>query len=114
MPAFNPGLQAFPPKAFAMLRATGIVSVAAYVLSDDIVGWILSGINAVACPTLPAIARCRLLRYPRAVHADVVDHGREPGFLPLVAATTLPGGQLSTYHVLSQALPWLLGLAAGL
>jgi len=117
MPTLDPGqswLQAFPPTAFAMVMATGIVSIAAHLLNYDIVGWILLGINAAAYPALLAITLCRLLRYPRAVHADIVDHGRGPGFLTLVAATAVLGSQLSTYHVLPQALPWLLGLAAGL
>lgn len=64
-------------------------------------------------PCLP-LRYAALLRYPRAVHADIVDHSRGPGFLTLVTATAVLGSQLSTYHVLPQALPWLLGLASGL
>jgi len=117
MSTLNPGqswLQAFPPTAFAMVMATGIVSIAAHLLSYDIVGWFLLGTNALAYPALLVITLCRLVRYPRAVHTDIVDHGRWPGFLALVAATAVLGSQLSIYHVLPQALPWLLGLAAGL
>ncbi|TAL92734.1 MAG: C4-dicarboxylate ABC transporter [Paraburkholderia sp.] len=117
MSTLDPGqswLREFPPTAFAMVMATGIVSIAAHLLGYDTVGWILLGINAVAWPVLLAITLCRLLRYPRAVHADIVDHGRGPGFLTLVAATAVLGSQLSAYRVLPQALPWLLGLAAGL
>ncbi len=117
MPAFHPGpswLREFPSTAFAMVMATGIVSIAAHLLGYGIVGWLLLGINAVAWPALLAITLCRLLRYPRAVHADIVDHGRGPGFLTLVAATAVLGSQLSAYRVLPQALPWLLGLAGGL
>ena len=117
MPTSNSGqswLQAFPPTAFAMVMATGIVSIAAHLLGYDIVGWVLLGINAVAYPALLAITLCRLLRYPRAVHADIVDHARGPGFLTLVAATAVLGSQFAIYHVVPQALPWLLGLAAAL
>lgn len=97
-----------------MVMATGIVSIAAHLLGYYVVGRILLGINAVAYPALLAITLCRLVRYPRAVHADIVDHARGPGFLTLVAATAVLGSQLSIFHVLPQALPWLLGLAAGL
>ncbi|NUY04612.1 SLAC1 family transporter [Paraburkholderia youngii] len=98
MPALKPRqswLQAFPPTAFAIVMATGIVSIAAHLLDYDIVGWLLLGINAVTWPVLLAITLCRLLRYPRAVHADIVDHSRRPGFLTLVAATAVLGSQLS-------------------
>ena len=94
MPASNPGhswLQAFPPTAFAMVMATGIVSVAAHLLGYGIVGWLLLGINAVTHPALLAITLCRVLRYPHAEHADSVDHDRGPGFLTLVAATAVLG-----------------------
>ncbi|CAB3801975.1 hypothetical protein LMG28688_05480 [Paraburkholderia caffeinitolerans] len=117
MPTLKAGqswLQAFPPTAFAMVMATGIVSIAAHLLGYEVIGWFLLGVNAVAWPALLVISLCRLLRYPRAVHADIVDHGRGPGSLTLVAATAVIGGQLSTFHLLPRALPWLLGLAAGL
>ncbi|MEX3813669.1 hypothetical protein AB3X96_25980 [Paraburkholderia sp. BR13439] len=68
MPALKPRqswLHAFPPTAFAIVMATGIVSVAAHLLDDDLVGWLLLGINAVTWPVLLAITLCRLLRYPR-------------------------------------------------
>ncbi|BFG80032.1 hypothetical protein PTKU46_80660 [Paraburkholderia terrae] len=97
-----------------MVMATGIVSIAAHLLGYDIAGWLLLGLNAVAYPALLAITLCRLVRYPRAVHADIVDHGRGPCFLTLVAATAVLGNQLSTYHVLPRVLPWLLGVATGL
>jgi tellurite resistance protein TehA-like permease len=117
MPALNPRqswLQTFPPTAFAMVMATGIVSIAAHLLDYDIVGWILLGINAVSWPVLLAITLCRLLRYPREVHADIVDHSRGPGFLTLIAATAVLGSQLSVYHVLPRVVPWVLGLAAAM
>ncbi|SAK51773.1 putative membrane protein/MT1776 [Caballeronia hypogeia] len=117
MPAVNPResrLQVFPTTAFAMVMATGIVSIAARLLGYDIIGWVLLGINVVSWPALLAINLCRLLLYPRAVHADIVDHGRGPGFLTLVAATAVLGSQLSAYRVLQPAVPWLLGLAAAM
>ncbi|NVH71597.1 hypothetical protein FSB08_03305 [Paraburkholderia sp. JPY432] len=117
MPALKPRrswLQAFPPTAFAMVMATGIVSIAAHLLDYDTVGWLLLGINAVRWPVLLAITLCRLLRYPRAVHADVVDHSRGPGFLTLVAATAMLGSQRSVYRVLPRVVPSFLGLAAAM
>ncbi|TDG04164.1 C4-dicarboxylate ABC transporter [Paraburkholderia guartelaensis] len=117
MPASNPRqpwLQTFPPTAFAMVMATGIVSIAAHLLGYDVIGWLLLGINGAAWPGLLAITLCRLVRYPRAVHTDIVDHSRGPGFLTVVAATAVLGSQLSVYHVLPRALPWFLGLSATL
>ncbi|WP_266227856.1 hypothetical protein [Paraburkholderia sp. CNPSo 3076] len=56
-----------------------------------------------------------MVRYPRAVHADIVDHGRGPGFLTVVAATAVLGSQLSVYHVLPGTVlvafvAWMLAL----
>ncbi|CAE6818798.1 hypothetical protein R75461_06003 [Paraburkholderia nemoris] len=96
-----------------MIMATGIVPVAAHLLSYDIVGRILLGINAVwpipPCLPLRHAAFCAI----RMRCAPIASHGRGPGIPTLVAATAVLGSQLSTYHVLPQALPWLLGLADG-
>lgn len=107
-------LQTFPPTSFAVVMATGIVSIAARLLGYDIAGWLLFGLNAIAYPVLLGLTLCRLLWYPHETLADIVDHGRGPGFLTLVAGTAVFGSQLSMYHVLPAAVSWLLGIAAGL
>ncbi len=105
-------LEAFPPTAFTMVMATGIMSIAARLLGYDMVGWVLYGINAVAYPAFFVITLGRCARYPNATHADIVDHGRGPGFLTLVAGTAVLGSQIAEYGVVPALVPWLLGLAA--
>jgi tellurite resistance protein TehA-like permease len=104
-------LEAFPPAAFAMVMATGIVSIAARLLGYGIAGWALLGVNAVAYPAFLSIAVCRLVRYPHAIRVDIGDHGRGPGFLALVAGTAVFGSQIAAYDLVPAAVPWLLGLA---
>lgn len=91
-----------------MVMATGIVSIAARLVGYPKIGWALFFINAGAYPLLWIITLCRLVRYPRAVGADLPDHQRGPGFLTLIAATAVLGSQCSAYGT-SPAVPlWLL------
>jgi hypothetical protein len=86
-----------------MVMATGVVSIAAHFLGYDIVGWILLGINAAACLALFAIPLCRLLRHPRAVHTDIVDHGRGR---PFSHAHSDRGARAASYgHIMSSHKP---------
>ncbi|RDV00859.1 tellurite resistance/C4-dicarboxylate transporter family protein [Trinickia dinghuensis] len=101
-------LETFPPGAFVMVMATGIVSIAARLGGYPKIGWALFAINVVVYPLLWVITLCRLARYPRAVRADLPDHQRGPGFLTLIAATAVIGNQCSAYDLLPAVSLWLL------
>jgi tellurite resistance protein TehA-like permease len=81
------------PAYFALVMATGIVSIACQ----------LSGLRALAAPllwinlafyvALWALTVMRLARFPDRVVADLLHHGRSVGFFTTVAATCVLGSQ---------------------
>jgi tellurite resistance protein TehA-like permease len=87
------GLASLSPSYFAMVMATGVVSLAAYQQGFDLVARALFGLNGVIWLVLWLLNGLRLLRYPRAFFGDMVDHLRGPGFFTWVAGTALLGTQ---------------------
>jgi tellurite resistance protein TehA-like permease len=81
------------PAYFAMVMATGIVSVAAHLLGMPSLALALFAVNAVAYPLLWVLTLLRLVRYPKSVVRDLSDHQRGVGFLTAVAATGVLGVQ---------------------
>jgi tellurite resistance protein TehA-like permease len=81
------------PAYFAMVMATGIVSIAAHLYDMPAVAKILFDGNVVAYFVLLALTGLRLLWHPRAFFADVADHQRGPGNLTLVAGSCVLGSQ---------------------
>lgn len=102
---------ALAPGSFAIVMATGIVAVAARLLDHEPLGWALFAINAAVYPAAWAIMLVRLARYPRAVLAEFSSHERGPGFLTMVAATSVIGSQCGAFGVATGLMSWLLGLA---
>ena len=86
-------LQNLHPAYFALVMATGIVSLAAYLLEFPWIGWGLFGINIAAYLSLWLLLVARALRYPQAVLADLVNHARGVGFFTMTAATCVLGVQ---------------------
>ncbi|OOG50803.1 tellurite resistance/C4-dicarboxylate transporter family protein [Polaromonas sp. C04] len=87
------GLAGLSPAYFAMVMATGVVSLAAFQQGLELVARALFGLNVVSWLLLSLLNGIRLLRYPRAFFGDMVDHLRGPGFFTSVAATALLGTQ---------------------
>ncbi len=82
------------PGYFALVMATGIVSIATHLLGMDAVAWPLLYLNLAAYGILWLLTLARLLRYPARLTADLIDHARGPGFFTLVAGTCVLGSQL--------------------
>jgi tellurite resistance protein TehA-like permease len=82
------------PAYFALVMATGIVSIAAKLLAMDRIAMALLVINVIAYLTLCALTIVRVVRFPRDVFADLTDHQRGVGFFTTVAATSVLGSQL--------------------
>lgn len=81
------------PAYFALVMATGIVSVAAHLQGWQLLGRLLFVLNGFFYLTLWLMLLMRLWRYPAKVFADLIDHLRGPGFFTLVAATSVLGSQ---------------------
>jgi tellurite resistance protein TehA-like permease len=82
------------PGYFAMVMATGIISIAAFQLGMKPVAWVLLAINVIAYVILWLLLLFRLVRYFPRVKADIMDHARGPGFFTVVAGTCILGSQL--------------------
>jgi tellurite resistance protein TehA-like permease len=83
----------FPPAYFALVMATGIVSIACERLGMRELAVGLFALNGVFYATLWAVALTRLARYPRAMLADLLDHRRGVGYFTWVAATGVLASQ---------------------
>ena len=81
------------PGYFALVMATGIVSIAAQLLGLRWVAEVLLWLNVAAYALLALLLGFRLLAYFSRVLADLRDHGRGPGFFTTVAATCVLGSQ---------------------
>jgi tellurite resistance protein TehA-like permease len=87
-------LRTLHPAYFALVMATGIVSIAAKVFDLAIVADVLFVVNVVAFLALWLLTIVRLVRFPRSVFADLTDHQRGVGFFTTVAGTSVFGSQL--------------------
>lgn len=101
------------PGYFALVMATGIVSIAAAIEGFPRVARALLVINVVAYAVLGAMLAGRLLIYPRRVWEDLASHGRGPGFFTVVAGTCVLGTQLTvlTDAVVTSRVLWVAGIA---
>jgi tellurite resistance protein TehA-like permease len=82
------------PAYFAMVMATGIVSLAAWALGLSTIAIVLFALNLLFAAVLVLLTVLRALWYPREMAADLVHHGRAVGFFTSVAATSVVGSQL--------------------
>ena len=91
----NPGpLATMHPASFAIVMATGIVSIACQLLDLPRVATALLWTNVVLFVTLWILTAVRIVRFRDLVLADVSHHGRAVGFFTTVAATCVLGSQV--------------------
>jgi tellurite resistance protein TehA-like permease len=81
------------PASFALVMATGIVSIAAHLLASEALARVLFVANIVFFAALWLATGARIVRYPERVVADLFHHGRAVGFFTVVAATCVLGSQ---------------------
>ncbi len=96
-------IETFPPAYFALVMATGIVTVGAHLEGWTGIAHALAAVNLVAFAVLWALTVVRVVRFPRAVAADASDFRRAPGFFTAVAATGIVGTQAIVIHGLPRA-----------
>jgi tellurite resistance protein TehA-like permease len=106
-------LAALHPAYFALVMATGIISIAAQLLGLRLLAVVLLGLNLGFYPLLWALTVARVVRYRERVVADLFHHGRSVGFFTTVAATCVLGSQLLV--VAGRFVPalvlWFVGIA---
>jgi tellurite resistance protein TehA-like permease len=86
-------LAAMHPAYFALVMATGIVSIAAHLTGWARVASVLFALNIVFYAGLWLMTVARIVRYQQRVLDDLLDHGRSVGFFTTVAATCVLGSQ---------------------
>lgn len=81
------------PGYFALVMATGIVSIAAFLQQMSTLAWILFYINQAAYIILWILTLARIFHYPTDFFNDLTNHTRGPGFFTMVAGTCVLGSQ---------------------
>jgi tellurite resistance protein TehA-like permease len=87
-------LKTLHPGYFAMVMATGIVSIDTYLHDVPIVPTALLWLNALILAALVVATLARMLRYPQAFADDIRSHSRGVGFFTTVAGIAVFGTQL--------------------
>jgi len=82
------------PGYFALVMATGIISIACYFLEMPALAIALLVVNIVAFALLWLLLLIRLLLFFTRVKDDLNNHVRGPGFFTVVAGTSVLGSQL--------------------
>jgi tellurite resistance protein TehA-like permease len=100
------------PGYFALVMATGIVSVAAHFLEMDTISIWLFYLNLIFYTVLWILFLIRLFKYPSNFLKDLIDHAKGPGFFTLIAGTCVLGTQFANLaHDTSIArMLWYLGI----
>ena len=106
-PASASPLRDMHPAYFAMAMATGIVSIACHLLGFPAIATALFWLNVAVYAGLWAAFVLRAVRYPAAVAADLMSHGRCVGFFTTVAATCVLGTQFLVVGKMPGAAAWL-------
>ncbi|MBK7382344.1 MAG: tellurite resistance/C4-dicarboxylate transporter family protein [Flavobacteriales bacterium] len=100
------------PAYFAMVMATGIVSIASHLLGMPLIARVLFGLNIVAYTVLFVATVLRFVRYRKEFLHDLFSHTSGVGFFTLVTATCVLGSQsvlLSGNYGMALIL-WLVGI----
>ena len=81
------------PGYFALVMATGIVSIACALLEIPVFPDALFAVNVSAYAVLWALTGIRVARHSRKMIDDLGHHSRSPGFFTVVAGTCILGTQ---------------------
>ncbi|MBI2470924.1 MAG: tellurite resistance/C4-dicarboxylate transporter family protein [Planctomycetes bacterium] len=106
------GAKGLSPAYFAMIMATGIVSIAAHLLGMSFVAVALFWLNIVAYLVLWFLNVLRVIWFTRQFFSDMADHRRGPGFFTSIAGSCVLGSQfvlISGNYRIATFL-WVLGI----
>jgi len=106
------GLAGFPPEYFALVMATGIVSLAVHNQGWEDAAVALFWLNLVAYFVLWGLTLLRFFRYRAQLLDDLTHHFHSAAFLTIVAGTCVLGSQfavLTSWMWVAKAL-WFAGL----
>ena len=107
MSADDSGLATLHPAYFALVMATGIVSIASALLGLRSIGVALLWANSGFYIALVVLTGLRVAWFPDRVMADLTHHGRAVGFFTVVAATSVFGSQWFVIAAAWRVAAWL-------
>ncbi|MCZ7541532.1 MAG: tellurite resistance/C4-dicarboxylate transporter family protein [Anaerolineae bacterium] len=93
MKSIENGVKTLYPGYFSLVMATGIVSIACYLLDMKTLAWWLFRLNVGFYVILWLLTGARIVRYRALLAADLTSHGKGPGFFTTVAGTGVLGNQ---------------------
>ena len=111
---FAKNLQILQPAYFALVMATGIVAIAAYLDGLTLIARALTWLNVLAFFVLWVMTLTRIIVYPKDLLKDLVDHGRGVGFFTTAAGAAVLGAELIVIFGRYQTALALWFLAASL
>ncbi len=109
---FIEGIRDLSPAYFALVMATGIVSIAAYQLAMPAIADVLLVINVIAYIVLWLLFLARLARFSSDLLHDFGSFTRGAGFFTIVAGTGVLGSQLVILKNMTQVagVLWIVGI----
>ncbi len=87
------GVKYLFPGYFALVMATGIVSIACFLLDMETIAWWLFRLNVAAYVILWLLTLARIARHWVLFLADLTSHTKGPGYFTIVAGTGVLGSQ---------------------
>ena len=91
--ALKAAIENLHPAYFALVMATGILSIACELLEMGAIAFALCWLNLLFFLVLSSLTFARLVRHRGRFLADLIDHNRAPGFFTTVAAICILGSQ---------------------
>ena len=112
MNAVKEAIRDLSPAYFAMVMATGIVSISAHLLEIRIVSRPLFWLNIAAFCVLWILTALRIVKHTRVVLEDLTSHLRGPSSFTTVAASCILGSQFIVIagNVLAAIILWVLSI----
>jgi len=106
------GIRELFPAYFALVMATGIVSIACHLLNMDFLAYPLFYLNQIFYIVLWLLTIVRMIRHPKRFFSDLSNHRLGVGFLTIVAGTNVLGSQFVILKSNQTAafILWIVGL----
>jgi tellurite resistance protein TehA-like permease len=112
--AISSSIADLPPAYFAMVMATGIVSIASHLMGYESISILLFWLNIVLYMSLWTLFLARLLFWHKRFISDMSNHARGVGYLTIVAGTCILGSQFVLLNLNPRIGLSLLFLGLGL
>ncbi len=111
--AWRNAISTLNPAYFALVMATGIVSVACHLMDLRLISQALFYVNIGAFLVLVILSTVRMVAFPRELFTDLMDHKRGVGFFTTVAACCVLGVQFLSIAKLPDVsiVLWGVGVA---